>query len=213
MHEQQAVLLMVARELMSRCGLRRKICRVTQSPGHYLAFGASNKTLYLPVIHRGTKASILSLLESTGAKTTRWLFNGQAHQGVRQLHHFGDSGACFLVFSQQALLAGLMSQFGCDYEGTMTEWRRAEVRNAPEQSRLFLRRSDDDLEMIELPPDHGSNTIYRALTQGVQEIDPVHWEQIRGVVSKGFQLESVIDGDRILLGRPHQLASHTMKAA
>lgn len=212
MSELQANLMLVTAELMRRAGMKRHITRISQTGENYAAFNVSNgqgrpKTLILPNLVRGqTRVSILSLLESTTARDTRWLCNGQAHTGTRQIVHFGDSGRCFLVLSRQSVEARYRALYGARYEPEIAQEPRtqADLRNAPGRSRLFFRKADDQDEIMELATEAASLPVYRALMGEVQEIAPTEVEAIQPLLeTRRFGVELVDCGnDRFLLGRP-----------
>lgn len=222
-----ATLLVATAMLMARAGLKRLITRVGQAGTNYAKYGVGNgqgkgATLYLPHLTRkNTRVSILSLLEATGAKTTSWLANGNAHTGTRQILHYGDSGACVLVLSRQTVEARYRAIYGDLYESVMAAgtgaalWAQADMRNAPELARLIFRTSDDQDEIVDLPADTFCLPIYQALTGEVQLLDASQLAGIEPLLAMGrFALDVVDAGsDRFLLGRSADLASAQRRAA
>lgn len=217
MSELQANLMLATAELMRRAGMKRQLTRIGHTGENYAAFNVSNgqgrpKTLILPNLVRGkTRVSILSLLESTSARVTRWLCNGQASTGTRQIVHFGDSGRCFLVLSRQAVEARYRALYGERYDTEIAQeaWAQADLRNAPECSKLFFRTADDQDEIVQLASEAITLPIYRALTGEVQEIAPSAVAALQPLLdTRRFGVELVDCGsDRFLLGRPGDFQS------
>jgi hypothetical protein len=227
MHELQANLLAATAELMSRAGMRRMITRAGTGGENYIDFGVGNgrrrsKTLILPNLARGATVSILGLLESTGAQVTRWLFNGQAGTGTRQILHFGDSGRCVLALSKVAVAAHYRALYTDRYddivanEDSATANRiRADIRVAPERSRLIFRDAYDQPEIVELPPESLSLPLFRALRGEVQQLDADGFAHLTPLLDTGrYALEvAQRDDGQYGLGRGFDLPSGRRMAA
>lgn len=222
MSELQANLMLATAELMRRAGMKRQLTRISHTGENYAAFNVSNgqgrpKTLILPNLVRGkTRVSILSLLESTSARVTRWLCNGQASTGTRQIVHFGDSGRCFLVLSRQTVEARYRALYGERYDTEIAQeaWTQADLRNAPERSRLFFRTLDDQNEIVELAPEAASLPVLRALTGQVQELDQSEFAQVQQLLdTRRYALDVAVGGSKgFLVGRDQDLRTYRSAA-
>lgn len=227
MYELQANLLVATAELMARARIRRMITRAGTGAENHITFGVGNgrgrsKTLILPNLARGATVSILGLLEATGAQTTRWLFNGQAGTGTRQILHFGDSGRCVLALSKTAVEAHYRALYQDRYEEIVKEQDsacanriRADIHVAPERSRLVFRDAYDQPEIVELPPESQSLPLFRALLGEVQTVTADELARLTHLLDSGrYWLEVVVlDGGKYAVGRPSDNPGGQRRAA
>ena len=109
-----SVMMMAAQLLLDEMGRRLSIYAPgvrTDRADSYFTVTRSGKTkrrVFVPVVQRPYKATILSVLESSSTiYDPQWLVSGKAYKGTESLAHFNDSGRCRVMWPREKVAAYL----------------------------------------------------------------------------------------------------------
>ena len=109
-----SVMMMAGQLLLDALGRRLSIYAPgvrTDRADCYFAVTRGGKTtrrVFVPVVQRPYKATILSVLESSSTIfDPQWLMSGKAYKGTESLAHFNDSGRCRVMWPREKVAAYL----------------------------------------------------------------------------------------------------------
>lgn len=171
--------LIVAQKLLINAGSRLKLRLVSNAGADFWGFsvvgrGRMGNRVIVPFIQASDGFRILGILDQTG-RNARWLFNGQAGSGCRQIAHYGDQGRAIVYHSKQYL----RDWYG-DSDSNLSAACKQIVAGAPEIETLVLRdlEHETDDKRFEVPSSAQADVIQRCLNGEVVPVQVEHYEQL-----------------------------------